>query len=87
MDTLRQEVLKLVPVNFREWYENASQEDIENAKNYLDGLAQSSTRLSEYLAHRQMGGGHDGAVKAANRLVSKVRKALGYTYYKQDLHF
>lgn len=87
MDQIRDEVLKLAPVGYEDWYENASSRDIDNAIGYLNGMVQFAARLGGYLEHRQMGGGHKGAVKASNKIVARVRKAMGYAYPRQDLNF
>ena len=86
-DTLRKELTGLAPVNFDEWYKNHDSGAVEDAVDELDAIAQWATRLATYLEHRVIGGGHEGAVKASNRAVTQVRKALGYSYPKQDLFF
>lgn len=42
--------------------------------------AQNTTRRAAYLAARNRGQGHAAAVKASNRAVTAVRRALGYSY-------
>lgn len=51
----------------------------------LDDIAQHAARLSAYL--ETFSNGHDAAVRAQNRRIAKVRRALGFTYPKADLHF
>lgn len=47
----------------------------------LDAMAQRSAMLAAYIALRiNTDNGHDAAVKAANKKLAQVRKALGYTY-------
>jgi hypothetical protein len=56
----------------------------------LDSLIQHAARLRGYLDQRYgYGGGdqgHERAVKKSNRVVARVRKALG-SYPQQDLNF
>jgi hypothetical protein len=44
-------------------------------------------RASVYLEARHAMMGHDEAVKAQNRVAAKVRKALGFSYPKQDINW
>lgn len=57
----------------------------------LDALLERAAMLRGYLDTRQNSQGsdlgHDKAVKAANRLKTKVRHALGYTIPRQDVSF
>ncbi len=64
---------------------------MDDAVRKLDSLIEALTRFRAYLEYRSGSGcydqGHKAAVKAQNRLAAKVRKALGFTYYKQDITF
>lgn len=59
--------------------------------NWLDSVAEHCARLSGYLEARGATGcgdnGHADGVKSSNRKVTKIRKALGYTYPKSNLQF
>lgn len=52
----------------------------------LDAIAQKCARAAGYVSHRYGCGcgdhGHNSAVKNANKVLSGVRKALGYTLPK-----
>lgn len=52
-----------------------------------DGLAQFLARLGTYASYRNMMTGHKNAVKQQNRVAAGVRKALGYSYPKQEINF
>jgi hypothetical protein len=58
---------------------------------YLDGEIERAARLRGYLDERYGHGcgdhGHNDAVKSSNRLAAKIRKALGFTYPKDDVRF
>ncbi len=64
---------------------------MDEAISELDATIQGLTRLRGYLDARYGHGcgdqGHTDAVKEANRLTTKVRKALGYTYPKCEVSF
>lgn len=53
----------------------------------LEFQAVKLLRLSEYIGARGEGQDHSEAVKEQNRTITKIRKALGYTYPKDDLNF
>lgn len=57
----------------------------------LDAIAVKAARMAEYLESRGGDGcgdsGHEAAVSASNRRAARVRKALGYTYPRDDVHF
>lgn len=58
--------------------------------NEMDALAEKTIRLRGYLEMREGGGsdrGHTEAVSESNRLTTLARKALGYTYPRQDVTF
>lgn len=52
-----------------------------------NGLAERLVRLGEYTETRLNLGGHEQAVGNQNRRATKVRKAMGYSYPKQDIDF
>jgi len=52
-----------------------------------DGMAQWLARLATYASARQDMAGHAAAVHRQNRVAAGVRKALGYSYPKQDINF
>ena len=64
---------------------------MDDAVRKLDSLIEALTRFRAYLEYRSGSGcsdqGHKAAVKAQNSLAAKVRKALGFTYPKQDITF
>ncbi len=54
----------------------------------LQGLAIRLIRMSVYLEARAFfDEDHTHAVKAQNKVAEKVRKALGFSYSKQDINF
>lgn len=58
---------------------------------YLDGEIERAARLRGYLDERYGHGcgdhGHKDGVKSSNKLAAKIRKALGFTYAKDDVRF
>lgn len=65
--------------------------ELDEACRELDHLTVMTARMSAYLSMRSGHGcgdqGHDAAVKHQNKVAAKVRKALGFTYPKQDINF
>jgi cytidylate kinase len=57
----------------------------------LNQITQRAARAASYFEERYGYGcsdrGHAEAVKAQNKLVAKIRKALGFSYPKQDVSF
>lgn len=57
----------------------------------LDGLIERAARLRGYMDERYGHGygdhGHKDGVKSSNKLAAKIRKALGFTYARQDVNF
>lgn len=64
---------------------------VQEIANCLDSMAERCARLSGYLEARGATGcgdnGHAEGVKSSNKKVTKVRKAIGYSYPKSDLSF
>ena len=57
----------------------------------LDSLIERAARLCGYLRGREAGGywsgNHKAGVDKSNRTAKDIRKALGYSYPKQDVFF
>jgi len=60
--------------------EDGRRTDLADYSRALDSDAQRAAFTAEYLNRRAEGASHAVAVKAANRRLVKVRKALGYTH-------
>jgi len=69
----------------------ANRGTMDDAIRQLDTMIVCLSRFREYLDQRYGSGcgdqGHADAVKAQNRVAAKIRKALGYTYAKNDINF
>jgi hypothetical protein len=64
---------------------------MEDVVNELDAIIEHAARPRGYLEMRHGNGcgdqGHASAVKESNKLVAKIRKALGFVQPKKDLRF
>ena len=49
--------------------------------------AERAIRLMAYLEARSINESHQQAVSAQNKAATKVRRAIGYSYPKQDVNF
>jgi len=82
-DVLLDALLNSAPVE-RNQLVMASPDTLHRAITGLDALIEKATRLRGYLDGRYGHGcgdqGHGSAVKESNRLVVKVRRALGFTF-------
>lgn len=81
---LAQRFMQLPPVQWREAMDKLSERDGSLLEGELCALAQSYARAAGYVAHRFPGPQrteepHQIAVKAANRAVADLRRALGFT--------
>ena len=74
-------VLNLAPVELAA-YAQANPDKLRSVYEALEGIATGAVRASAYLAMRDGYGmgdqGHTKAVKESNKVVAKVRKALGF---------
>lgn len=84
-------IKELAPVEFQAQVNAMTTEDRRVYIDELDAIMQKAAMLRGYLDARYGHGcgdqGHQDGVKACNRLVAKVRKALGFTIAKRDLTF
>jgi DNA topoisomerase IB len=72
--------------------ENARTSDMQELERHLEHVAVRAAAIAAYIRTRVGTDGtgekdHADAVKAFNKAQTKVRKALGYTYPKQDIAF
>lgn len=62
----------------------AARADLQDIESELSALVQRAALLEAYLSHRYNTGcgdqGHGPSARYANRVLVKVRKALGYSY-------
>jgi len=74
-----------------EWpqYCNSSKQSLQDIASDLSGLIQRAALLYEYVEHRWNTGcgdqGHEDSVKEANKALTRVRKALGFTYPERHI--
>lgn len=74
------ELLLSAPVYWREKVESLSSDERHKFADDLNHLAQCAALLATYLEERTEMNNHETAVKKANKVKIKVRKALGYSY-------
>ncbi len=60
--------------------DNIPSADLLEVSRELDAIAQKASVLSAYLSRRALGQTSRPAVEHSNRVLRKVRKALGFTY-------
>ena len=76
-------VLELAPVEFDAFCsDSANRAKLQTLEQTLEGIATGAARLAAYLGQRHGYGcgdqGHDRAVRESNKVVAKVRRALGF---------
>jgi hypothetical protein len=94
IDAVGQETERLMQTAMVNWdtaVSLLSQEMRQDVARQLEAMIERGARLLGYLEERGVtgcgDGGHIEGVKGSNRLAAKVRKALGFTYPKQDVRF
>lgn len=84
-------MLARAPMNWQEAVDNLSTTERREVAEHLSALIQKAVRLHTYVDGRYGYGcgdqGHGDAVKASNKAIAQVRKALGFTYPQSDLSF
>lgn len=73
--------------DLREIFETGPKERLFEITNTMESVAQNLLRAAEYIGSRYSGSNHDGAVKDQNIRLTKVRKALGYSYPESNVNF
>ena len=74
-------------VDWREAYELNVGNVWSDTERTAAHVAIRNARLSAYLSRRMAGASHEVAVRHQNAVAAKVRKALGFTYFKDDVSF
>jgi hypothetical protein len=92
--SIEEQVNHLLDGSMREWdylQHNMNVETKGDCVRHLDALITRASMLRGYLDMRYGHGcgdqGHDSGVDEANKLATKVRKALGFTLPKQNIRF
>lgn len=84
-------LLKLPPAKWEAAADRMATRDRSEIVRELDALLDKAARLRGYFDERHGYGcgdqGHKSAVKECNRLGAKIRRTLGYSYPRQDIHF
>lgn len=79
--------LRVPPVKWQEVFEALPAEDRGDYAKDLEALAQAAARMAGYFNRRHLGGDHAEGVKNSNRVGTAVRRALGFSYPRQDINF
>lgn len=82
---LHQTAKNLLSAPISEWEERAARvKDKQALESELSALVQRAALLEAYISRRWNTGcgdqGHSASVRHANRVLSRIRKALGFTY-------
>lgn len=86
------EFIEVIPlVDLQETVNPMTMEGRRKIIDELDAVIQRAARIRGYVDMRYGSGcgdqGHVAGVKESNKLVNKIRKALGFTYPKADVRF
>lgn len=88
---LLNEVHDLALVDLEQWAEQWRTADLAEIERFLDGVVVHLARKAAYLSARAGGGcgnqGHQTGVRWQNQRAARIRKAIGYTYPKDDISF
>lgn len=91
MKTLTEKLLNLPLVEWEKALDETPSQKRADIASELAALVQEAARLYAYAQERYGYGcgdrGHADAVKTSNRLVTKIRKAMGFSYPRQDRSF
>lgn len=79
--------LRIPPADWAAVFAAIPSEDRSEYARDLEALAEAAARMAGYFASRQPGGDHAAGVKNSNRVGTVVRRALGFTYPRQDINF
>ncbi len=79
--------LRVPPVKWQEVFEAVAAEDRTGFVRDLEALAERATRMAAYFNRRHLGNDHAAAVRKSNSAGTAVRRALGFSYPKQDITF
>jgi hypothetical protein len=77
--------LKILERQISEWPQaiNATRANLQEIESELAAITQRAALLHGYLSHRYNTGcgdqGHEDSARIANRNLTKIRKAMGYT--------
>jgi hypothetical protein len=80
-DALIDALFNSAPVEWK-YLMMASPETLREAVTGLDAIIEKAARLRGYVEAHEAGKAHEAAVARSNRLVTAVRRALGYAYPK-----
>jgi len=72
-------------VDLPKLFETMKTDHIQELCEVMESHAVWLIRASAYLESRVEMQGHDSAVKAQNKVAAKVRRAMGYTYPRNDI--
>ncbi len=78
-------LLRTPPVKWDKAAQKINESDVQEIVSVLEHMATRAARLAEYLDTRCGGTGcgkqsHEDSVKAANKKLVEVRRAIGYSY-------
>lgn len=79
--------MRVPPVRWAEVYRRLPEKSRKEYADDLMALAQASARMAGYFYWRSLGQDHHAAVRKSNTCVAAIRKALGYTYPRDDISF
>ena len=79
--------LRVPPVKWEEVFDALAPKDRYEYVTALKAMAERATRMAAYFNGRDLDDDHAEGVTASNRAGTTVRRALGFTYPKQDINF
>lgn len=79
--------LRIPPADWEAVFAAIPAEDRVAYARELEALAEAASRMSGYFSRRAIGGDHKEAVKKSNTVAAATRRALGFTYPRQDINF
>jgi hypothetical protein len=72
----------------QETIKNYNSVDLQNVADLMEYVAQQLIRKASYIDSRVYGmQNHKTAVKEQNKKIAKVRRAMGFSYPKNDVNF
>lgn len=79
--------LRVPPVKWQEVFDALPVESREDYARELEAVAEAAARMAGYFGRRHLGGDHTAAVKRSNTAAAAIRRALGFSYPRQDINF
>lgn len=74
-------------VKWAQLHDRMREGDRWDVDHHYAAMVERYARAEAYISRRRSGGTHADAVKASNKVAERVRRAMGFTYPRQNITF